>query len=158
MTAISFGGSTTFSLGALGSVTPSLNFSMCLTNDCFGKIDANFDVTFKKAGKSFSFSDINLGEDWNFAYSGSTSASFYESGQIGDSWGGVKGTVSGSLTLGVNFDSSPLSVSFTVKASLSARGYVGIAGDWKSVGSLGVSFDSDSGDACVKIDGTKLCV
>lgn len=158
MTSISFGGSSTFSLGSLGTVSPSLKFSMCLAQECFGKVSADFDITFRKAGKSFSFSDIDLGEDWNFAYSGSTSASFYESGQIGDSWGGVKGTVSGSITLGVNFDSSPLSVSFTVQASLNARGYVGAGGSWNSVGSLGVSFDSSSGDACVKIDGTKLCV
>ncbi len=158
MTSISFGGTTSFSLGSLGTVSPSLNFSMCLTKDCFGRVSANFDITFRKAGKSFSFSDIDLGEDWNFAYSGTTSASFYESGKIGDSWGGLKGTISGSVTLGVNFDSSPFSVSFTVKASLNAKAYIGAGGDWNSVGSVGVSFDSDSGDACIKVDGTRLCV
>jgi len=158
MTEIEFGGSSSFSLGTLGTVDTSLYFSMCLTRDCFGKVDADFDLSVKKAGKTFSFASIPLGEDWNFDYSGSLAEDFYESGQVGDNWGGLKGTVSGDITLGIDVDSSPLSVTFTVKASLSARGYIGAGGKWNSVGSIGVSFDSNSGRACFSYSGEKVCV
>jgi len=158
MTEITFGGSSSFSLGSLGTVDTSLYFSMCLTSDCFGKVDADFDLSVTKAKKTFSFASIPLGEDWNFDYAASMDESFYESGQVGDNWGGLKGTVSGSITLGIDVDSSPLSVSFTVKASLSARGYIGAGGKWNSVGSIGVSFDSSSGRACFSYSGEKVCV
>ncbi len=157
-TSLSFAGSSSIGLGALGTITAGMNFYMCITTSCLGDVDATFAFDYKKAGKTWSFSDIPIGEDWGFDYSKTYSDSFSESGKTGDSWGGLKGTVSGNVSVTVKVDSSPLSASVSLSFDLQAKAYLGLGGDWNYLGTYGVSYDSGSDRFCFGAKGYKICV
>jgi hypothetical protein len=155
---LSFSGSSNIGLGALGTVSAGLSFSMCLTTSCFGDVDASFDFDYKKAGKTWTFSEIPVGEDWGFEYSKTFSDSFYDSGKTGDNWGGFKGTVSGDVSVTIKLDSSPLSASLKLSFDLQAKAYLGAGGDWNYLGTYGVSYDSGSDRFCFGAKGYNICV
>lgn len=155
---ITFGGSTSFSLGSLGTIKPSVKFDLCLTKSCFGDVDASFSFDYKKGGKTWSFDDIPLGDDWGFKYSTSYSDSFYESGKVGDNWGGLKGTISGSISVALNISYPPVSAGLSLDFDLRAKAYLGLGGDWNYLGTYGVSYDSGDDQFCFSGKGYKVCV
>ena len=146
---IHFGGSSSVDLGPLGTVGASLDFSFCLDPSCFGNIDLEMAFDYRTHGKTFTFK-IPIEADWSFNYTGKYSSSFSASGQVGDSWGGLKGTISGSFSIGLAISSPPLSVKVPLTLNLTASGYLGSFGTWSYVGSLDVT--ESSGKFCVRYD------
>lgn len=110
-------------------------------------------------GRMFTFK-VPVHTDWSFDYTGTYTGSFNESGQIGNADLGLKGSISGSISIGLDISSPPLKVSVPLKFNLSATGYVGLAGVWTKVGSLDV-YDNGS-KFCMKTvvagETIKLCI
>lgn len=155
---INFGGSTSISLGDLGTISPSINFKMCLKSSCIGNVNASFGFEYKKGSTTWSFENIALKDDWSFDYSNTYNASFSESGQVGDSKAGLKGTISGSITVGLSVSYPPVSAGLTLDTDLRARGYLGAAGTWTDIGTFDVSYESASDKFCFDADSYRVCV
>ena len=132
------------------TVDAIVGFDMCLQTSCLGKVNARFNV---KTIYKVDFSALALPFHLhNWSFSASASSSFSRSGSTGNSWGGLKGSFSGTGRIAIS--SSP-SLSFS--ASARAKAYVGAGGKWNYTGTVGASVDS-RGKACIRVEKKNLCV
>jgi hypothetical protein len=142
--------SLTIPLG-LASLPISLRLKLCLTGGCVGIAVPSVTVGFTFLKQRIDISDIPVDpSDWSFSYR--LQRTVTRSGKAGDSWGGIKGTVSSSI----DFSISNTSVSLR-SLSASAKAYIGAFGSWNYVGTVGVEFRS-GGEYCFTASGKKLCV
>ena len=78
--------------GSLGTVGASLDFTMCLQPSCFGNFDLNMAFDYTTHGKTFTF-NVPIHADWSFDYTDTYTSSFNESGQVGNTTLGLKGSM-----------------------------------------------------------------
>lgn len=136
----------------VANVPVTLKLKLCLTGSCAGTVTPVLDVNFTFLRQRIDIYDIPVDPTtWDFSYRLQTSIS--KSGRAGDSWGGIKGTV----TSAIDFSISSSSVSLA-SASATAKAYIGIGGTWNLVGNVGVSFNGSTGEYCFSASGKKLCV
>jgi hypothetical protein len=126
---------------------------VCMSGACSGRITPI--VRFKNfKGFNFSNSPLPLNpDDWTF--SGTVDADWSDSGQVGDSWGGLKGTISAKVHMRVSSDNGG---TFSLTASASAKAYLGVGGKWNSLGTYGVSANLSKPQFCLETRGRKVCV
>ena len=130
-----------------------LGIDVCMKGSCSGRVTPI--VKFKNyKGFDFSKSPLPLDpDDWSF--SGTLDADWSDSGQTGDSWAGLKGSISAKVHFRVSTEGKG---AFSLSASASAKAYLGAGGKWSSLGTYGVSADLNKPEFCLKVSGYKICV
>ena len=131
----------------------AVGFIVCMTGPCAGKVTSKFGISSNFKGIPINIPEINLGDAWGFA--ASTSASFSGSDSVGGKWGGLRGTFSGSVTLGIT-SASGLTVDPKVRVSAD----VGAGGRWNGLGSYDADADFSGAEFrfCKNLKGRKICI
>jgi len=135
------------------TVPVTLGFSVCLTGSCAGAVNSKFSISSSFKGVPLNIADVALGNDWGFA--ASTSASFSGDDKVGSSWGGLKGSFSGDVTLGISSASG-----LTVESDVRVKAYLGAGGSWSSLGTYSADLDL-SGPGfrfCKSLKGKRICI
>ena len=135
------------------TVPVAVGFIVCMTGPCAGKVTSKFGISSNFKGIPINIPEINLGDAWGFA--ASTSASFSGSDSVGGKWGGLRGTFSGSVTLGIT-SASGLTVDPKVRVSAD----VGAGGRWNGLGSYDADADFSGAEFrfCKNLKGRKICI
>ncbi|MEN9504596.1 MAG: hypothetical protein RI958_522 [Actinomycetota bacterium] len=135
------------------TVPTTMGFIVCLSGPCAGRVTPKFSFSSSFKGIPFNIPDTAIGNDWGF--DAATSAYFSGSDKVGNNWGGLKGSFSGDVRLGVS-SASGLSVDSSVKVTA----YAGAGGKWNKLGTYSADVDI-SGAAfrfCKSLKGRKICI
>ena len=145
---IGFSATSNFNLSFV-TVNVDLGLSLCLQGDCAGKVTAQFNLGFTYEGNTYSINDLAPSSDWNFTATKTwTWTPGSGSWQKGDSWGGAKVSVSGSVTIALDVATSPAKLNLTMSGDFSASVSIGAGGKWSGVASFGVAFQSNPFRVC----------
>lgn len=135
------------------TVPTTMGFVVCLSGSCAGTVTSRFSFASTFKGLPFNIPDTNVGNDWGF--NAATSAYFSGSDSVGNRWGGLKGSFSGDVTLGVSS-----AAGLTVDSNVRVNAQVGAGGKWNSLGTYNADVDF-SGPAfrfCKNLKGRKICI
>ena len=116
------------------TVPTTMGFAVCLTGSCAGRVTTKFSFASSFKGLPFNIPDTNVGNDWGF--NASTSASFSGSDSVGNKWGGLKGSFSGEVTLGVSSAGG-----LTIDSDVRVKAQVGAGGKWNILGTYDADVD-----------------
>lgn len=135
------------------TVPATIGFIVCLTGPCAGKVTPRFSFSSSFKGIPFNIPDTDLGNDWGF--DAATSAYFSGSDKVGNNWGGLKGSFSGDVRLGVSS-----SAGLAVDSSVKVTAYVGAGGKWNKLGtySADIDFSGAGFRFCKNLSGRKICI